>query len=324
MKNIRNPWIKLRENITPEDYELINELQTQCIEADHIAMKLELDYKVNIEEAKHLPLNSLPINEFLYFDGQELIGYLGIGNFGGADTPIEVMGMVKPECRRKGVFTSLIGLARDEWKKRDSKSVLLLCDRKAESGQQFIRKIGGEYRFSEYEMFLGAEAMNLVDRPTGGILLAKATNKYKTEIARQNAIYFRKEDHSTAGLSEDNKPDNHLTEEGMILPEEEEKRGMIIYLAIKEKKIIGKVNVQLISGIGGIYGLGVLPEYRGKGYGREIFVMAIEKLLKAKASEIMLQVAAGNENALKLYKSCGFVETSTMDYFEINAPLEEK
>ena len=98
---------------------------------------------------------------------------------------------------------------------------------------------------------------------------------------------------------------------------EEEKRGMTIYLAEKEQQIIGKVNLQLTSRVGGIYGLGVLPLHRGKGFGRAILHMAVEKLKEANAGEVMLQVASENSNALNLYKSCGFVETSTMDYYEL-------
>ena len=91
---------------------------------------------------------------------------------------------------------------------------------------------------------------------------------------------------------------------------------MTIYLAESEEEIIGKVHLQVSSGIGGIYGLGVLPENRGKGYGRAILLKAVEKLKAVKAEQIMLQVAAENEKALSLYKSCGFEETSVMDYFE--------
>ncbi|ABR50794.1 GCN5-related N-acetyltransferase [Alkaliphilus metalliredigens QYMF] len=111
---------------------------------------------------------------------------------------------------------------------------------------------------------------------------------------------------------------SHLNE-GLILPEEEEKRGMTIYLAEKDQQIIGKVNLQLSTKIGGIYGLGVLPEYRGKGFGRAILMMAIEKLKEANAGEVMLQVAAENANALNFYKSCGFMETSIMDYYKIRS-----
>jgi ribosomal protein S18 acetylase RimI-like enzyme len=60
----------------------------------------------------------------------------------------------------------------------------------------------------------------------------------------------------------------------------------------------------------------VLPEYRGRGFGRELLLKGIAKLKEANAREIMLQVAAGNDRALGLYQSCGFVETSVMDYYK--------
>ncbi len=59
-----------------------------------------------------------------------------------------------------------------------------------------------------------------------------------------------------------------------------------------------------------------MPEHRGKGFGRAVLLGAIEKLKEANVNAIMLQVAAENATALGLYKSCGFVETSTMDYFK--------
>ncbi|WP_052350423.1 GNAT family N-acetyltransferase [Paenibacillus gorillae] len=140
------------------------------------------------------------------------------------------------------------------------------------------------------------------------IRLRKATNADAWEIHKQNAIYFGDK------LAEVETSD---LVEGMIQPEEEEKRGLTIYLAEEDEQVIGKVHLQLSPGIGGIYGLGVLPEYRGKGYGRAILLRAIDKLKEANAGDIMLQVAVENGNALRLYQSCGFVETSTMDYYEL-------
>ncbi|MFC4304303.1 GNAT family N-acetyltransferase [Cohnella boryungensis] len=67
-----------------------------------------------------------------------------------------------------------------------------------------------------------------------------------------------------------------------------------------------------------------MPEYRGKGYGRATLLKAIDKLKEANAGDIMLQVAVENANALRLYQSCGFVETSTMDYYELHAAISRE
>ncbi|WFD11833.1 GNAT family N-acetyltransferase [Tepidibacter hydrothermalis] len=324
MKTIQNPCIKLKETINHEDYELINKLQEECIKEDQIALKLELDYKLGITSESSKICSIQKINEFMYFDGQQIIGYIGICRFGGDRSPIEVNGMVHPEYRRQGVFKILSELVIGEWKRRNSDSMLLLSDRKSNSGQQFIKETGAQYKHSEYEMYLKEDNVKSLKRQLCGITFRKATNEDALEINRQNKIYFNDEFQDCQDTQNDNNLESTLeksktiiSNEDMILPQEEEKKGMTIYIAEKDQKIIGKVHLQLTCEIGGIYGLGVLPEYRRKGFGREILMMAIQKLKELKVSGVMLQVAAENSNALNLYKSCGFIETSTMDYYEI-------
>jgi len=62
---------------------------------------------------------------------------------------------------------------------------------------------------------------------------------------------------------------------------------------------VNDIPLEVIEGIGGVYGLGVLPEYRGQGYGRGILNLGIEKLKLKNAKSIMLQVVVINNNALK-------------------------
>lgn len=312
MKTISNPWLKLREGINQEDYDVIHALEERCIREDHIALKLELDYKLAVSSSTGSTRSAgiRKTNEFMYFDGQELIGYIGICEFGDASTPLEVNGMVHPEYRRQGVFETLSRLVLDEWKRRAPKSLLLLSDRKSEAGQTFIQGTGAEYHHSEYEMYLQMDRSD-IHSDIEGLAFRKATNADAREIGRQNAIYF--------GAEPPEEELSGLPSEGIIQPEEEEKRGMTIFLAEIDGQIIGKVHVQLsLGGTGGIYGLGVLPEHRGKGYGRAMLLKAVAKLKEARAKEIMLQVAVENANALGLYQSCGFEETSTMDYYELS------
>lgn len=303
MKIIQNPWIKLKENVDEEDYALIQQFQEQCIQADSIALKLELDYKrrVAAENGKSKGHNLKNVNEFMYFDGQELVGYIGICHFGGAESPVEMNGMVHPEYRRQGIFNVLSRLAMAEWKRRNAASMLLLTDRKSIGGQGFIRTLGAQYHHSEYEMYLRRDPSKPVQATSDGITIRRATNEDAKEIARQNTIYFN----------------DGSEEEIVILPETEEQRGMAIYIAEYNQRVIGKIHLSLLAGIGGIYGFGVLPEFRGKGFGRTILTMAVAQLLQDGANEVMLQVAADNANALQLYESCGFLATSTMDYYEL-------
>lgn len=300
MKNIENPWIKLKENINKEDYEVINKLQQECI--DKVALKLELDYKLaSSNEISKITNNT---NEFMYFDGEKLIGYIGIGSFGGFNTPIEVNGMVHPDYRKQGVFKKLSELVIDEWKRRNSNNMFLLSDRTSKEGQEFIKNLGATYNHTEYEMYFRQEGSSETSKGLSNLTFRKANNEDAYELAKQDAIYFGEE------VPEEN------DKEKMILPEEEEKKGIRTYLAEKDNEIIGKVRLELTDK-GGIYGLGVLPKHRRKGYAREMLKFAVNTLLEDGAKEVMLQVDSENPNALNLYKSCGFVETSVMDYYEM-------
>lgn len=310
IKTVEGAYLKLKCNLDQKDYELIHMLEIQCAQNDQVTLKLELDYKLS--DAKNRTANTVisDINEFMYFNGEELIGYMGICSFGGITQPLEITGMVHPKYRRQGIFSKLMELVIEECRRRDAEGILALCDKKSISGQGFLKKISAVYKFSEFEMYLNHKSYEKVEkqRPSG-ITFRKAVNADATGITRQNMIYFGDD------LEEENEDSE---DSSILLPEEEEKRGMTIYIAEKEEKVIGKVNLQMSdSGTGGIYGLGVLPEFRGKGFGRAILTFGVEKLKDANATEVMLQVAAENGTALNLYKSCGFQETSVMDYFEL-------
>ncbi len=294
MMKILNPSIKLKNVINRSDYENIKNLENICSEYDNTSLKLELDYKLSNSKPKEVDL--VNINEFMYYNGDELIGYMGICDFGGDE--IEVNGMVHPGYRRMGVFKRLFSLVRDEWQKRKSSSMLLLSDHDSTPGIEFIKSVCDGYAHSEYDMILNID--NFQKLKSERLKLRKVTRDDASEIARQNSIYFNME------FSEE---ENIETEGGY---------KNITYMAENEGGAVGKVRIELNNKLGGIYGLGVMPEYRGLGFGRKILSMAIEELLKHKAGSIFLQVLTNNKNALNLYKSCGFEERYTMDYYVIN------
>ncbi|MDP3387623.1 MAG: GNAT family N-acetyltransferase [Eubacteriales bacterium] len=314
-------WIKLTEALNRTNYDLIKMLEKTCIEQDQVSLKLELDYKLDLHESSKDKQQSIigirQINEFMCFEGDLLIGYIGISSFGGSNAEMEVNGMVHPDYRRRGVFRTLYNLLLCEFEKRNTPKMLLLSDRQSEGGQEFIKSSGASYKHSEYEMFLDYDTYSKVVCKDSKIKLRKATNADVEEIEKQNAIYF-KDVFSKNEAAAESPEDSDDTGISLFMPEEEEKRGITIFMAEFEGKIIGKVTLRLVGRLGGIFGLGILPDYRGKGYGRELLMLAIEMFEKMKVSEVMLQVEANNENALSLYKSVGFMARSTMDYYIIS------
>ena len=77
---------------------------------------------------------------------------------------------------------------------------------------------------------------------------------------------------------------------------------------------IGIVRTGTWSGVGDVTALGVVPDWRGKGYGKSLLLWAVDRLERAGHSRIALEVETDNANALGLYQSCGFVVTNEYTY----------
>lgn len=285
-------FICLKKDIGDEDYEKIKGLENICITQMDTNLKLELEYKISTRKNDNSPIKAA--NEFLYYIDDTLVGYLGISNFGGSAA--EISGMVHPVWRRKGIFTRLYGLAKDECSRRGFEKILLLCDDKSEFGREFIKSTGAKYSFSEYKMKL-KENKNVIE--TENLTLRKAKNYDGEEIGRMDSIFF-------------GEPRINLS-----CPEEEEKSNRITYMVELQGKTIGKIRVNNEDGSAYIYGFGILPEYRGKGYGRGALSAALKHINISNIKDVYLDVAAENSRALNLYKSCGFVEESVMNYYLI-------
>lgn len=285
-----------------DEFETIESLQRSCSAESDTAFKLELHYKMAGEEVtineKTEAVESVPfpLEYFCYFN-KELVGYLGIVPFGGRP---ELMGMVHPQHRRKGIFKELLSRAFEELRTKKYEKCLLLSDRKSESGQAFMQAMGFQYESSEYEMKRSTLALHPIDDfVIEDLMLRVATNADASEIANQNAVYFKCD----------------VSEVPQLLPEEEAAKGMKVYMAEVHGQVVGKIHLQQELDTGWIYGLGVMPTYRGLGYGRGLLIKAVERFREQGLQKAALQVAVGNETALSLYTLSGFQTESTMDYF---------
>jgi putative acetyltransferase len=57
----------------------------------------------------------------------------------------------------------------------------------------------------------------------------------------------------------------------------------------------------------GSLGMGLLPEYRGRGVGQQLLAACIDKARSRGITRIELEARADNERAIRLYKRMGFV-----------------
>jgi len=291
--------IVMKVELNEEDIEDVKRLETICHKKQRTDLKLELDFKRN---QKDNSIKNKIMVEFLYYENDILVGYLGLCDFGG--NTVEISGMVHPIFRRKGIFKKLYLIAKEEWQKISPPEVLVLCDHTSRSGLVFINSIGAEYSSSEYKMWLNKNVIEIEHDYL--VKLRLAISEDAVEIDRQTSVYFGEPQKKS--YDEEVKPDIEKT---LI----QQNDNFISYMAELHQKIIGKIHISIIDNEGFIYGFGVLPNCRGKGYGREILMSTLDVLKKKGVDNIFLEVATENKNALGLYESCGFQQVSVMDYY---------
>lgn len=291
---MKNQKIVLKEKINLEDFDQIKELENYCCNADGVSFKLELEFKLN--QLKQTDGGIVFINDFMFYNDDSLIGYIGISDFGGK--ALEVNGMVHPDYRKKGIFTKLYSLVVDEWKKRKQNEMLLLCDKKSDAGIKFINNVCNTYDHSEYDMVLDMDFIPKLKQ--SNLNFRKAIIQDSKKVAMMDSLFFHAD-------IEDN--------DEFIVENIENENTFIVSTNNTD---VGKVRIELMEGVGGIYGLGIIPDFRGMGYGRELLIKSVLKLIEMGADKIVLQVETNNKNALNLYKSCGFRENYVMDYYKLS------
>ncbi|VYT71406.1 GNAT family N-acetyltransferase [Clostridium tertium] len=289
---VKSQSIVLKKYLDENDIKLIGSLEDICIKEDNINFKLELEYRTEIKKEYDKSLND--INEILYYLNDELIGYVGISSF--SRNIAEINGMVHPGFRRKGIFTRIIEMGLEECRKRNFKEILLLSDDKSISGIKFIENIEAIYSFSECKMTCLEWKVKEINNES---IFVKANNKNAKDIDMLNTIFF-----------------NDVSSE-IILPEDEEKNNHITYLIKIQDKLIGKIKVSIEENSAYISGFGIIPEYRGKGFGKASLVKVLNNLKSENISKVELDVEVKNKSALNLYKSCGFKEGSIMNYYRV-------
>ena len=262
----------------------IGELQHECEASDKIQLKLNWEMLRNRSENEQ--------SDFLLYEDGKLAAFLGIYSFG---KKAELCGMVKPEYRRKGIFSKLMKQALSACTERKYREVLFNAPAQSAAAKDFLKTISCEYSFSEYQMKWAEKELAADKHVT---LRQSEPSDLPLEVQL---------DVSCFGYMEQDASDyNHS-----IKREDDQDFIMIEF----ENKAVGKMRVSHTNGEAWIYGFAVLPDYQGRGIGRN----ALHKII-AKENEagypIFLEVEAKNAHALKLYESCGFKPFHVQDYYE--------
>jgi len=71
-------------------------------------------------------------------------------------------------------------------------------------------------------------------------------------------------------------------------------------------------------------GTGVIPAYRGRGVGKELFALLLPHLKEASVSQYLLEVLTSNQPAVALYRKLGFVESRRLAVLRSDALVKPR
>ena len=241
--------------------------------------------------------------DFLFYEQGQLVGYLGIDNYGTKEKAL--VGAVHPEHRRKGIASLLLRAAKEESRHSGIEQLILMCERTSSSGTAFAQAVDAKLDFSEHEMVL----KTFKERPVFDERLTIRQAVNTDDFAAIVSIM-------ATDMGDVVQAQQHVTD----MAKRNDQRFYLMTFGGPEvgcDEPIGSLRVGQLSDDRGIYGFVVRPEYRGKGYGRQLLQEVIRILRSESTQGIMLEVDVDNPNALGLYLSIGFEKKTTYDYYNI-------
>lgn len=283
------------QKLTEGEQEAVMQLAALCDQRDGLTTRLDREMLRDRDGEK--------VYDYLYYDNELLIGYLGMSSWGLEEK--ELVGLVHPDYRRRGVARSLLAAASQEARLWGTKRFDLICEHASSAGQAFIQAVGAAYNFAEHEMWL---------------------QNFQPRFAFDDRLVFRAAtlddvDALAAVLLTEYENDEGVARERVKkLFQRPLQRLYLATLGGEElgcHEPVGTLRLDDHEDFVGIYGFVVKPDYRGRGYGRQMLEEAIRTIQAEGQKKIMLDVDVTNANALGLYLSLGFVIKTTYDYYTL-------
>ena len=282
--------LRKRSTLTAPEIAEIEQLIAICNALDGLHMRIDLEM-----------LRTRPgdmINDFLYYEGGQLVGYFEGESWGRKEK--ECTGLVHPEHRRKGIGTALFTALKEEYRQSGAEQLILICEDASQAGRAFLAAMGARFSFAEHEMALGT--FHERGHATEGLHMRQAGEEDIDAIVSLLA--------TDSGNSAD-----VLAWVSFLMSQPQHR----FFLAFLHGQALGTLRLDFLEEEHEvwIYAFEVRLGYRGLGYGRQMLERAIHIARAENDYPILLDVETTNTNAIGLYKSAGFEIKTTYDYFEL-------
>lgn len=281
--------IKELSSLSKDLIEEIRNVEAICKKFDGLDGDIFLDTSFNFnKEIKSV---------FLIYEEDKLISLIFL--FIPTRNEAEISAFTLPEYRNKGYFNKLYTRAIEELKKYGIHEILLVCETKSSVGKIVVNKLNSNYDFTEYFMKYPNLCMQDDSKRRFFWELVTPGLEDLDSLITMSRIIFN---------------ESYEDSKDMIL-NTFESRNRLQYAVIFKNNYIGMASVCFEEEQVSIYGLGILPEYQGKGLGKELLLMLLKDLEKRGHKNITLEVNSKNQKAFKLYKDNGFLIDTSVDYY---------
>ncbi|PEA15563.1 GNAT family N-acetyltransferase [Bacillus thuringiensis] len=284
--------IQKKCSVTESEIKQMKDLAYICGQQDN------LDYSSDLHINFLKNRNEDHINDFLLYNGTQLIGTLNMYDFE-RPTKLELIGFVHPHFRKQRFGTTLLQTAMKEIQNREADEALLIINGDSISGNEFVKHMKLPYLYSEYSM----------EFKTNEIQKTTESNIQLTLAASESLLDLIEISSKAFGDSVDNTAT--WLQKMMTSPSHK------VYSALINEKAIGTITVTEQEQSTTLSGFAVHPSYQGKGYGKDILSYMVHTLITEGTSTIELDVETKNNHALKLYTQCGFKIKTKHDYYNL-------
>ncbi len=274
-----------KRTLEETDYVQIEALEETCNRAENIQIKFNWGM---MQER-----NGSYESDFCFYEQGRLIGYAPLDGMGGT---FEVTAAVLPSYRNRGVFHALYSAACQAARDCQARELLLVSYPASPDGTAVVQRLGLPYKSSEYRMEASVDTIPPLAANRLTLETVDAANV--SLLSQLLAISFGE----SGGRGEDS------------LLRELESANKRYFLAKLGNTVIGQIGVIVENQSVYIRGVGIAPEWRRHGYGRQLLATTVRQLLAEGVTHFALDVATDNRQALALYEACGFQETTAYDY----------
>jgi len=297
-----------RVALSAEERTAVENLIAECKTTDGFDPCMKFDTHLNADRG-------LPAWRLAWAEPADLPGDAGVGQarprilagaacaFAPSRPEGEISACVAPVFRYQGIFTALYGSLADMLCRSGAVAVLLVCEGSAPAGTVIAARLGATLDHGEYLMSLPGHRLDGIAAP-GDLRLVPVTPDDLDEFAELSAVVFGEsiEDARTFAAS--------------VLAD----TGREQFFARASEGAVGMVAVAREGEGFMLHGLGVVPAFRGRGFGRAILDASLVVLRNRGVGAVSLEVDVDNVPALALYRSRGFAEESRADYWRIPDP----